>query len=854
MEFILHAIGLCCVSLTVCGIAFASPTPLPHLAITIDASRDLGPLKPLHRDFAQGGESSDADYLEGLINKMRALRPRLVRFDHALQAVKRARRADGGWERDYSEFDKLVAVIREMGAEPLVCLSYMPRELARSGGTIEPPRDPAEWAEEIDALVRHANIVSGKPITYWEVWNEPNLEIFWSGTREEYFELYAASVEGALRADPRIKVGAAGFAWFPEPWVDALLAFVAARGLRLDFLSWHLYAVPPSEYARTAGLARELLARHGLRAELMITEWNYHHMQPPENDTHVGAVYLSEALRRMQDAGIDGAPFFEIRDGWNARGEEFWGRWGMFTFHERPKANYFAFQAWSRLGPLRLPLATSDERVDGIATRDGERLIAILYNASSEPARADCRIVGATRPVYRFTRWLIDETHSNPALRDPGDIALPRLERVERATCVNDSGAVARDILLPAQSVSLLEWRPEADAALLRVAAAGDDELGERLRFELDRFPAEAEPRLHVATDRADERVSVELQPGAPWAAEARVERRLGERPAWRFVQVEIVGEQGRGFDTFVYRAPAALELDCPSRVAVPLDAADPCQVALPWRLVNRQPQAWRGHVGFHSSTIGTQPGKANVRLRPHQETAKSCVLRLPASARGDTHTVVCSVTPEVGPVIARTVSLVPAFPVPRQMPPPRPLIAAWYVSEASPPVVAEAQVGTLQLWRDDDGLHLVAVVYDNKHHQAQAPENMWIEDSLQVAFDTGFDARPGIGYDANDYEYGAARKGGETMTWCWAAGLGRPRGVVAGFDAEVETAPGVTTYRLRFREGAALPAGLSPGRAIGFSLLINDSDGQTRRWCSVGGSFAEQKRPGDFWALLFTD
>ena len=72
------------------------------ISISVDVSRPIGAYNPLCRDFAQGGESADPEYLKPLIEPMRALKPRLIRFDHVMNHFAKASLTDGRVTVDYS--------------------------------------------------------------------------------------------------------------------------------------------------------------------------------------------------------------------------------------------------------------------------------------------------------------------------------------------------------------------------------------------------------------------------------------------------------------------------------------------------------------------------------------------------------------------------------------------------------------------------------------------------------------------------------------------------------------------------------------------------------------------------------
>jgi xylan 1,4-beta-xylosidase len=88
--------------------------------------------------------------------------------------------------------------VLELGLKPVVELSFMPRELAEDPGAtvfeygagISVPHDWEAWGALCGALAAHLVERYGiDEVAQWgfEVWNEANLEVFWTGTRDEYF-------------------------------------------------------------------------------------------------------------------------------------------------------------------------------------------------------------------------------------------------------------------------------------------------------------------------------------------------------------------------------------------------------------------------------------------------------------------------------------------------------------------------------------------------------------------------------------------------------------------------------------------------------------------------------------------
>jgi xylan 1,4-beta-xylosidase len=108
---------------------------------------------------------------------------------------------------------------------------------------ITPPNSIEGWTNLIDKFVRHLiGRYGASEVSQWyfEVWNEPNLkDWFWTGTQEDYFALYAATVKAIKAINPAIRTG--GPATSAVQWLPQFLEYCAANSVPVDFVSTHTY-------------------------------------------------------------------------------------------------------------------------------------------------------------------------------------------------------------------------------------------------------------------------------------------------------------------------------------------------------------------------------------------------------------------------------------------------------------------------------------------------------------------------------------------------------------------------------------------------------------------------------------
>lgn len=80
-----------------------------------------------------------------------------------------------------------------------------------------PPKDYEEFGEFVFDLVSRYK----DRIKTWELWNEPDIQIFWAGNQEEFARLIRAGSEAVRRADPEATVVLGGLAHDPV-WLESL--------------------------------------------------------------------------------------------------------------------------------------------------------------------------------------------------------------------------------------------------------------------------------------------------------------------------------------------------------------------------------------------------------------------------------------------------------------------------------------------------------------------------------------------------------------------------------------------------------------------------------------------------------
>jgi hypothetical protein len=128
-----------------------------------------------------------------------------------------------------------------------------------------PPKNLSDFARYVYNTVLHF-----KPsIQYWEVWNEPHFNGFYSGTPEQYAEMLAVAYRETKRANPNgIVLGGGGVNPRSFPWVKQMLA--ACGDHWMDGFTLHY--IEPDYGPRVIPELRRMLAAKGVTGPIIDSE------------------------------------------------------------------------------------------------------------------------------------------------------------------------------------------------------------------------------------------------------------------------------------------------------------------------------------------------------------------------------------------------------------------------------------------------------------------------------------------------------------------------------------------------------------------------------------------------------
>ena len=262
------------------------------VVLTVDLSKETGPMYPVWAWF--GYDEPNYTYMKDgkkLLSEISSLSPfpvyvrvhNILTTDEGEPGLKwgstnvYTEDKNGNPVYDWTKVDKIFDTFIERGMKPIVELGFMPKALSThpepyrhnwpknpdimqmSTGWAYPPNEYKKWEELVFQFTKHCISRYGEKEVeswYWEVWNEPDITIYWKGTTEEYFKLYDYSVSAVKKACPKAKVGgptttdprnegAANFyRAFLQHCLDGINYVTGKKGSALDYVTFHAKGTP----------------------------------------------------------------------------------------------------------------------------------------------------------------------------------------------------------------------------------------------------------------------------------------------------------------------------------------------------------------------------------------------------------------------------------------------------------------------------------------------------------------------------------------------------------------------------------------------------------------------------------
>jgi xylan 1,4-beta-xylosidase len=399
----------------------------------------------------------------------------------------------------YSFFnaDQVFDFLLSIGMKPFVELSFMPTALASGNKTVfnykanvTPPRDYKRWATLIHKIVSHwveRYSVAEAREWFFEVWNEPNLKAFWTGTQRDYFKLYRYTAAAIKKVDASFHVG--GPATAKSEWIEEFVDFCERNKVPADFISTHQYpndALGSQDddtelqlFKSQRGLMRQVAQdtrRHARGRPVYYTEWNS--SSNPGDPLHDESYAAAFAVATVMEAKglVEGYSFWTFSDIFEEDrfpSSPFHGGFGLLNLHGIPKPTYRAFELLHNIGTEQFLVDGLHETVDcRVISRDSTVTVLLTNHTtpghSIETEQVEIRLNNCPEPGEVHIQR-IDEEHANPKqvwedMGQPEYLTAREVEQLEDASQVirkrqrvkYEEGALILNTDLPPHAVAAI--------------------------------------------------------------------------------------------------------------------------------------------------------------------------------------------------------------------------------------------------------------------------------------------------------------------------------------------------------------------------------------------------------------
>ena len=321
-------------------------------------------------------------------------------------------------------YENIIKKVSDSGGTVILNIFGTPAGMGKVLDNKSPPKELKAFKEYVKALMR--DLSCNKKYNIWyEVWNTPNLEEFFLGRKQEYFNLYrsVAQARDELEEETKIHIPLGGPSvswWFQnfeansiaspeESLVYELIKYCYRYHLPLDFISWHGYSsCPKAENQKTiynknvVMLIRNWLTyfKFDKNTPLIVSEWNWDSNSnisaERQEKAFIGASYIPSRLDNMYSSGIDNQVYFCLED-FHDNKEGVKRNVGIFSFdaeHKEykgaPKSIYNVFRMLKALGNTMYQLKVEDEFVGAIATKTEDGLAVLIYNYIDPETAMNC--------------------------------------------------------------------------------------------------------------------------------------------------------------------------------------------------------------------------------------------------------------------------------------------------------------------------------------------------------------------------------------------------------------------------------------------------------------------------------
>lgn len=741
---------------------------------------------------------------------------------------------------DFSKYDSAVDIAQSYGISLFGLLDY---GTPWASTAPEGAEAPWFWLPRLDAWQRYVETTINRyknRIKYWEIWNEPNIEVFWKPkpNPEDYLKLLQVSYTTAKRVDPTCKVIGICSSSTDTSFIEEVLK--RGGGKYMDILSIHPYRTPrtPEEtnFLEELQRLRGLLQKYDVNVPIWITEIGWPTCPGGVSEEEQAKMLVRTYVIAIGSKLVEKVFWYDFRDdGTNPNDPEH--NFGIIKRDFVPKKAYTAFGIMTKA----LEGKKAEGRVDlwddnlwCFSFSKGKQFTLVMWAGKEEGSTA-LKVSGKKLKIYDM-------------YGKPQNIPMKEGQLILRLTTepIYLEGVEKWEVVSPPLQFLISRFRltggTESEISLLI-----ENTFSKPWEGEVSLIPP---PGWKVEPSRKDYKLSggdyqyVNFKIQIPLEAE-------GSYPLKAVLKSK---------DGVVASASAVAEVARPFSILLKPSLSPTLAPSLEVIIRSRASQEVPARIVIKSSELGIEEEK-EVTVKQGDTSLRYPIQKPIEYARA----YQVSASLQAGSLSVSQEKTLTFYPCLKTSTPPT-IDGAIGENEWSTAIpIRLDKYGKIEgKWKGEDDLSATAYflwdsnnvyfameVKDDVFHQPFQGEDIWQGDSIQIglALDPINDPQ-GIFH----VEAGLALTFKGPMLWVWHA---------PGFAFQGEyKLPGLVIRREGNRTiyEATVPyselgVAVKPGTLIGISLLVNDSDGEGRKaWIEWGGGLAREKDPRLYWDMLLIE
>lgn len=303
------------------------------------------------------------------------------------------------------------------------------------------PGDGGDWTgletfmgQLIDSV--KANGMTG-PDVRWELWNEPDLDIFWPRTQAQWLETWKHAYRQVRAALPDAAIEGPSLASGPGgSWANAFYDYVKANDVVPDYFAWHEERGNDDPVADLA-VADKALSGRGITGYqgFDVNEYGTIQEQNPGHSAWYLARFERTGMQGMRGNWADGTEFFSNMAGLAAPG------W-------RPNGQYWIYKRYADQSGVRSGVVAGSQ-VDAVAYQDAAAGKSIIVVGNRGGVTGAVNVLVRNMPAWLQAQGAVKVTVERMPAGN-GALAAPLAISSSRVPVACGSLAVALDWSNPA--------------------------------------------------------------------------------------------------------------------------------------------------------------------------------------------------------------------------------------------------------------------------------------------------------------------------------------------------------------------------------------------------------------------